>query len=221
MIIAIDGPAASGKTTIASMISDRLGYLRLDTGAMYRSVAYVCHSMCIPYDDVEAVTHIAEVTSISFDTCDGKQYVFANEKDVTDAIRTPEIDHGSSVVSAIPSVRAALSRKQYGILHDGRNWVAEGRDIGTIVCPDADVKVFLTADDVMRAKRRYAQRNGIGIDGVTDEDVIDEASEMRKRDERDSTRGIAPLKPAEDAHIIDTSAMTLDEAYDAIVSYVG
>ncbi|MEE0662870.1 MAG: (d)CMP kinase, partial [Collinsella bouchesdurhonensis] len=143
MIIAIDGPAGSGKSTIANLIADRLKFDKLDTGAMYRTVAFVCASSGIDLDDEKAVTARANDLTITFDTIDGMQHVFADGKDVSREIRTPETDRIVSKVSAYPDVRKALLRCQRHFAAT-RNVVAEGRDIGTVVFPQAEVKVFLT-----------------------------------------------------------------------------
>ena len=214
MIIAIDGPAGSGKSTIANLIADRLKFDKLDTGAMYRTVAFVCASSGIDLDDEKAVTARANDLTITFDTIDGMQHVFADGKDVSREIRTPETDRIVSKVSAYPDVRKALLRCQRHFAAT-RNVVAEGRDIGTVVFPNAQVKVFLTADPRERARRRVLQRHQNDAQPLTTEQLEAEVDEtldaLKQRDKLDSSREVAPLVPAEDAVHVDSTAHTIDE----------
>ena len=198
MIIAIDGPAGSGKSTIAKQVARMLGFHYLDTGAMYRCVAWYALENGIPLDDEGALA-----SGVSFDG-----------HDVTDAIRTPAVDKAVSPVSAVSAVRAALVEQQRRIAaHD--DIVMEGRDIGTIVFPDAEVKVFLTASPEERARRRALQNAERGF-GDTDPEVI--LAGLIARDEADSTRAASPLKMADDACELDTTHMSIDEVCDVIVS---
>ncbi len=214
MIIAIDGPAGSGKSTIANLIADRLKFDKLDTGAMYRTVAFVCASSGIDLDDEKAVTARANDLTITFDTIDGMQHVFADGKDVSREIRTPETDRIVSKVSAYPDVRKALLRCQRHFAAT-RNVVAEGRDIGTVVFPNAQVKVFLTADPRERARRRVLQRHQNDAQPLSAEQLEAEVDEtldaLKQRDKLDSSREVAPLVPAEDAVHVDSTAHTIDE----------
>ncbi len=192
MVIAIDGPAGAGKSTVARAVAARLGFTYLDTGAMYRCVALAGG------DGVDGL-----------DIRVGDR-VLLDGRDVTDAIRTPEVTARASEVSADPAVREALVRKQQQIVRDG-DWVAEGRDIGTVVAPWAEVKVFLTADPAERARRRAAQYG------------LDEAEVLRdqiERDRRDTEREHSPLRPAGDAVEVDTTGLTLDEVVDQVVGLV-
>ena len=200
MIIAIDGPAGSGKSTIANLIAERLKFDKLDTGAMYRTVAFVCASSGIDLDDEKAVTACASDLAITFDTIDGMQHVFADGKDVSREIRTPETDRIVSKVSAYPDVRKALLRCQRHFAAT-RNVVAEGRDIGTVVFPQAEVKVFLTADPRERARRRVLQRLGDTQLDQTEIDALVEKTlaDIERRDDLDSHRAVAPLRAAADA----------------------
>ena len=221
MIIAIDGPAGSGKSTIANLIAKRLGFDKLDTGAMYRTVAYICASSDIDLDDEKAVTACANELSITFETINGTQHVFADGSDVTREIRTPETDRIVSKVSAYPDVRKALLRCQCHFAQT-RNVVAEGRDIGTVVFPQAEVKVFLTADPRERARRRVLQRLGDTKLAQPEVDALIEKTlaDIERRDDLDSHRAVAPLCAAADAHHIDTSSQTIDEVCDEICNLV-
>lgn len=221
MIIAIDGPAGSGKSTIANLIAERLKFDKLDTGAMYRTVAFVCASSGIDLDDEKAVTACANDLTITFDTIDGMQHVFADGKDVSREIRTPETDRIVSKVSAYPDVRKALLRCQRHFAAT-RNVVAEGRDIGTVVFPQAEVKVFLTADPRERARRRVLQRLGDTQLDQTEIDALVEKTlaDIERRDDLDSHRAVAPLRPADDAYHIDSSSQSIEAVCDKICALV-
>ena len=221
MIIAIDGPAGSGKSTIANLIADRLKFDKLYTGAMYRTVAFVCASSGIDLDDEKAVTACANDLTITFDTIDGMQHVFADGKDVSREIRTPETDRIVSKVSAYPDVRKALLRCQRHFAAT-RNVVAEGRDIGTVVFPQAEVKVFLTADPRERARRRVLQRLGDTQLDQTEIDVLVEKTlaDIERRDDLDSHRAVAPLRAADDAYPIDSSSQSIEAVCDKICTLV-
>ena len=221
MIVAIDGPAGSGKSTVAHAIAERCGLTYLDTGAMYRSVTLACLRDGVDLDDAEAIAQVARRIRIEFGTSDSGQTVFLDGEDVTRDIRTPEVDRNVSVVSAVPAVREAMVVLQRAVGEQG-DVVAEGRDIGTVVYPNAEVKVFLTADAEARAHRRAVQREG--KDAATDATATANAAEekailedIKRRDKLDSSRETAPLKPAEDAHHIDSSSMGVDEVVAAIV----
>lgn len=221
MIIAIDGPAGSGKSTIANLIAERLKFDKLDTGAMYRTVAFVCASSGIDLDDEKAVTACANDLTITFDTIDGVQHVFADGKDVSREIRTPETDRIVSKVSAYPDVRKALLRCQRHFAAT-RNVVAEGRDIGTVVFPQAEVKVFLTADPRERARRRVLQRLGDTQLDQTEIDALVEKTlaDIERRDDLDSHRAVAPLHAADDAYHIDSSSQSIEAVCDKICALV-
>jgi len=199
MVIAIDGPAGTGKSTVARAVAERLGFTYLDTGAMYRAVALAADRTGRP------AAEVAEHIDIEL----GERVLLAGE-DVTETIRTPEITAETSKVAAYPSVRQALVRRQQEIVADG-DWVAEGRDIGTVVAPDAAVKVFLTASPEERARRRAAQ---IGADVAT---VL---QEQTIRDERDVTREHSPLVVAPGATLLDTTGLTQDEVIDRVAALV-
>jgi cytidylate kinase len=193
MVIAIDGPAGAGKSTVARAAAERLGFTYLDTGAMYRAVA-------LRGGDPAAVAREARLELGERITLDGE--------DVTERIREPWVSEAASRVSSDPAVREALVEQQRRILADG-DWVAEGRDIGTVVAPEAAVKVYLTADPAERARRRAAQ---LGSDpGVV-------LREQAMRDERDRNRDVGPLAPAPDAVPVDTTALTFDQVVEQIVT---
>lgn len=206
MKVAIDGPAGSGKSTIAHELAARCGLMLLDTGAMYRSVTLACHEQNVDVNDAAAVTEVALRVQISFGTADdGTQTVSLDGRDVTKEIRTPQIDADVSVVAAVAEVREAMVNQQRALAQD-HDVVAEGRDIGTVVFPDAEVKVFLTADAAARAHRRALQRD------IVDEDEEKKIlADLERRDKIDSTREVAPLRPADDAVHIDSSSMTIEE----------
>jgi len=197
MVIAIDGPAGAGKSTVARAAAERLGFTYLDTGAMYRAVAAAAAA---DGSDAAAIARAARLELGERVTLDGE--------DVTERIREPWVAEAASRVSSDPAVREALVEQQRRLLADG-DWVAEGRDIGTVVAPAAEVKVFLTADPVERARRRAAELG-------TDHEVV--LREQALRDERDRNRDVAPLVAAPDAVPVDTTGLTLDEVVEQIVT---
>lgn len=210
-VVAIDGPVGSGKSTVARRVAERLGYLYLDTGAMYRAVGLLATEAGVALDDEAAVVPIAAAAALRFD--DGR--LFAGDRDVSGLIRTLEMGAAASVVSVLPGVRRLLVERQRE-LGSGADIVMEGRDIGTNVFPDADVKVFLTARPEVRAARRAAELRAKGED--VDVEVVLEA--LVERDRRDTGREVAPLCMAGDAVEIDTSELTLDQVVEAVVAVV-
>lgn len=215
-IIAIDGPAASGKSSVAQRIATRLGYLYLDTGVMYRAATLAAISMKIHVEDEAKVTTL--VSQIAIDVRpptveDGRAYsVFLNGEDVTWAIRSPEVDANVSQVSMYKGVRELMGRRQREIGLRGKV-VMVGRDIGTVVLPEADLKIYLDASVEERARRRYEER----IERGQEADYRQILEAMRERDRLDSTRELAPLKAAKDAIVIDTTQMTIDEVVKPIL----
>lgn len=215
MIIAIDGPSGAGKSTVAKAVAKELGFSCLDTGAMYRAVAWRALHDGASLEDAEAVGALAHSCTISFRHEQGDpvpRRVFVDGVEVTGAIRAAEIDRSVSAVSAVPAVRQALLDQQRRIGSEG-NYVVEGRDIGTEVFPNAEVKVFLTASAEERAHRRVRQNADRGIGSIDYQEVLDD---IIRRDELDSSRDTAPLRPAEDAVLLDSSSMHVEEVIGSI-----
>ena len=217
--IAVDGPAASGKSTIGGLLAERLGYLYFDTGVMYRAVTWVAIERGIPVDDEPAVNSLAERLQIDVirpTVDDGRQYtILADGQDVTWEIRRPEVDMGVSPVSAYAGVRAALTAQQRRIAQKGKI-VMVGRDIGTVVLPDADLKIYLDATLQERAGRRYRETLARGEAADFDQVLVS----VQRRDEIDSGRALAPLRAARDAIVIDTTAMGIQEVLERVLALV-
>ncbi len=213
--VAIDGPAGAGKSTVARAAAKELGYIYVDTGALYRAVGVYCLRKDITTTDVDGVSAILSDITVELKFIDGVQHVFLNGDDVSTEIRLPEASMAASNVSAIPAVRAFLFDLQRDIAAKN-NCIMDGRDIGTVVLPNAQVKIFLTADDTERATRRYKELQEKGST-VTYQEVLDD---LRVRDYNDSHREIAPLKPAEDSVIVNTTGYTLEESIAKIVNTV-
>lgn len=213
--IAIDGPSGSGKSTVAKKIATIKSFVYIDTGAMYRAVALYCVRNKIPTDNAEKVEAMLDNIDIGIAYRDGLQVVFLNGEDVNGLIRTEEISSNASTVSAIPSVRRKLVSLQRK-LAEKTDVVMDGRDIGTVVLPNADVKVFLTANSDIRAKRRYDELVMKGYEGS----LQDVADALRVRDKADSGRKASPLKMADGAVYIDSSGMTVDEVAEKIIGLI-
>jgi CMP/dCMP kinase len=196
-VVAIDGPAGAGKSTTARAVAKALGFTYLDTGAMYRAVAFAAREQGV---DPAVVARELKI--------EPGERIRVDDRDVTDAIRTPEVSEAASRAAADPAVRSAVAAQQRRLLEAG-DWVAEGRDIGTVIAPDAEVKVFLTADPAERARRRAAE---LGLDEAT---VL---AEQTIRDERDQTREHSPLQAAPGAVVIDSTHLTLPEVVDRIAA---
>ncbi|MCC8022264.1 MAG: (d)CMP kinase [Clostridiales bacterium] len=209
--IAIDGPSGAGKSTIARTVARELGYLYVDTGALYRSIAL--HVLERGADTKDAAQVAAQLQDIRLELrhIAGEQRVFLNGEDVSDRIRTPEVSMAASDVSAVPQVRAFLLEAQRGIAAEN-NGIMDGRDIGTVVLPDAQIKIFLTASPECRAERRYQELREKGQD-VAYEDVL---RDVMQRDEQDANRPIAPLKPCEDSITAVTTGFSLEQAVQSI-----
>ncbi len=215
MIVAIDGPSGAGKSTVAKEVAKRLGFSCLDTGAMYRAVAWKALSDGVSLDDSEALGAIARDNEIDFGHEPGDpapKRVFIAGADVTDAIRTAEIDRAVGPCAAHPAVREALVAQQQRIGRAG-DYVVEGRDIGTVVFPEAPAKVFLTASAEERATRRVKQNEERGIGSVDYDEVL---ADIKKRDDIDSSRAASPLVPADDAEMLDSTGKTVEEIIDFI-----
>lgn len=215
MIVALDGPAGAGKSTVARRVAQELGFQLVETGALYRAVGLLAREQGVSLDDIEALERIASALRLRFTFVGDRNCVFLGTRDMTDALRTEQAASAASVVAAIAPVRAALLdvQRELAAAHDS---VMEGRDIGTVVCPTAEVKVFVTASPEVRAQRRVAEllANGEAADLPTVlADILD-------RDERDSSRLIAPMRPADDAVYLDTSGRSIDEVVRTLVQMV-
>ena len=213
--IAIDGPSGAGKSTVAKALSAKLGIVYVDTGALYRTVGYFVRQKNVNPKDADAVGALLPEISIEIRYEDGAQHVYLNGEDLGDKIRTPEMSMYASAVSAIPSVRAFLLDTQRDIARKN-NVVMDGRDIGTVILPDADVKIFMFASNEARAMRRYKELIAKGED-VKYEDVL---REMIERDNNDRSRDVAPAVPAADAVMMDNSCMSVDENVDAVIDLI-
>ncbi len=211
--IAIDGPAGAGKSTISRKAAAALGYIYIDTGALYRTIGVVALRAGVSLSDPAAIAALlTDALNVELRFVEGEQHMFLNGEDVSSAIRTPEASLAASAVSAVPAVRAYLFDLQKKMAHEN-NCIMDGRDIGTVVLPDAQVKIFLTASPEARAKRRFDELIEKGMD-VKYDDVL---ADMIQRDYNDSHRAIAPLKPADDAILLDTSDNTLEESVALVI----
>lgn len=213
--IAIDGPSGSGKSTLAKNIAKILGLTYVDTGALYRAVGYFAKNAGIKIEDASQITRLLPEISVSLSYMDGEQKVFLNGEDVSSLIRTPEISMYASAVSAVPSVRKFLLEIQKKTAHDG-NVIMDGRDIGTVIMPDADVKIFLEPSSKARAHRRWLELREKGIDCSEDEVYND----IVKRDSNDRNREASPAVPAEDAIFLDNSGFTPEETAAAALKII-
>ena len=212
MIIAIDGPSASGKSTTAKGVAERLGITHLDTGAMYRATTYGIIESGIDLNDLQSIHEFLKNMALKFDSLN---HIWINGKDVSKKIRTNKISSSVSAVSAVPAVRFKMVEIQRSIAK-GKDCVLEGRDIGTVVFPNADFKFFLIADILVRAKRRLKDLEKIGEESTLNDLIND----IEKRDVSDSSRDVSPLVQAKDAIAINTSNLTINEQVDKIVQII-
>jgi cytidylate kinase len=214
LVITIDGPAGAGKTTVSKALADRLRYIYVDTGALYRGVAYEAKKSGISAYDDDNLEILCRKLDLKFIKRESGTRLFSADSDITDFIRTPEISMMASAVSARPVVRQALLEMQRK-MGAQKAAVFEGRDMGTVVFPDADIKFFLTADLKARAFRRYKE-----LAGIRPQPLEDVEKDMKQRDENDSTREVAPLKPAHDAILIDSSDIPAEAIIEKMLSCI-
>lgn len=218
-VVAIDGPAGAGKSTVTRRVADALGYTVVDTGALYRTVALACRKRHVAWDDAREVGRVAQELArgdaLALVQDQGRVRVLLDGADISSAVRSQEMGQGASIVSAQPAVRAALLDMQRRLGRHG-GVVLEGRDIGSVVFPDAEAKFFLTASPEVRAERRRAELEAAGQPVELDEVL----REVQERDRRDSERPIAPLVQAPDAELVDSSHLTIDQAVERIVTRV-
>ena len=213
--VAIDGPAGAGKSTIARRVAAALGSIYVDTGAMYRAMALYLFRKGIDPDDAEAISRECKNADISIDFQNGEQVVLLSGENVNDLLRTPEVSDMASRTSVNPFVRKKLVELQQKLGRQ-KDVVMDGRDIGTVVLPDAQVKIYLTASVDVRAKRRYKELLEKGMEA----DLAQITEQIRERDERDMNRAVSPLKQADDAVLVDTSDMTIEEVTDRILEII-
>jgi CMP/dCMP kinase len=216
-VIAVDGPAGAGKSTVAQRLAERLGGVRLDTGAIYRAVALVASEEGVSWEDGPALGRVASALDLRFLPREGGQGVQLGDRDITNEIRTPEVSKGASLVSQHAAVRAALMSLQRGLASGGRGLVvAEGRDMGTAVFPDAPVKFFLTASAEVRAHRRWEELRDAG----NEQPFVKVLTEQRQRDRDDSERDESPLRQAPDAVKVDSTGLDIDQVVDHMAQAV-
>lgn len=216
MIIAIDGPSGAGKSTLGKRLAKELGLLYLDTGAMYRAAALAVLENEISIYDVAQTSRIVANSRIELEGTPDNLKVFLDGRDVTEAIRAPAVSQAASIISAIPAVRRLLVERQRELGARGAGCVLDGRDIGTVVFPNADIKIFLTATPESRAARRFAELNRKNVATSYDETL----SEINERDLRDSSRHDSPLKQADDAVIINSTELDLEQTYEQMLRAV-
>ena len=214
LLITIDGPAGAGKTTVSRLLAGRLGYRYIDTGALYRGVAVAARRRTVDPQDDAALGRLLEGIDLNFLPGEGGQRLTAGGEDITEDIRTPEISMLASTVSARPAVRAYLLKVQRELGRQ-KGAVFEGRDMGTVVFPGADVKFFLSASEAARARRRFAE-----IQAKTGASLEEVERDMRRRDEQDRTRTLAPLTPAADAIRIDSTVLGIDQVVDLMAAHI-
>lgn len=209
-VITIDGPTASGKGTVAALVAAHLGWQILDSGALYRLTALACMRQGVDTNDIDAVAQVARQLDVRFD----QSRCFLGTEDVTDALRAENIGLLASQVAAYPAVRDALLARQRDF-QQGAGLVADGRDMGTVVFPDAPLKIFLVADVQSRAQRRYNQLIEKGVSA----NLLDLLADLQARDLRDTNRAVAPLKAAPDAYIIDSTTLSINDTVDQVLQY--
>ncbi len=214
--VALDGPAGAGKSTIAKKAAEKLGFIYIDTGAMYRTIGLACIKSGIDLTDAQAVVGMLPSIKLRLAFLDGEQHIFLGDEDVSSLIRTEQVSMAASSVSSIPQVRSFLLELQRGFAKTD-NIIMDGRDIGTVVLPDANVKIFLTASPEARARRRTLQLEEKG-EKADYEQIL---SDIIKRDYNDSHRETAPLRPAEDSILVDTTELTLEQSIAKVTEVIG
>lgn len=214
LLVTIDGPAGAGKTTASKSLSDRLGYRYIDTGALYRGIAYEAKCRGVSHDDDDALKKLCKSLDLKFARDEKETRLLSNHNDITDQIRTPEMSMLASSVSANAIVRNYLLDVQREMGKE-KGAVFEGRDMGTVVFPEADIKFFLDASPQTRALRRYKE-----LEGKTSQTRKDVERDIRQRDENDSTRDLAPLKPAQDAILVDSTDLSIDDVVEMMVDFI-
>ncbi len=214
-VVTVDGPSGAGKGTLSSLLASKLGWHFLDSGAIYRVLAVATLHHDLPCDDEESIVPLATGLDVSFETEGEGTRIILEGEDVTDDIRTEQVGAVASKVAALPRVREALLRRQRAFQHEP-GLVADGRDMGTVVFPDAIVKIFLTASAEARAERRYAQLKEKGMDV----NIARLLTDIQARDERDSQRAVAPLVPAEDAVIIDSTDLDITQVFEKAIDVI-
>lgn len=214
-VVAIDGPAASGKSTTARLVAERLGFLYLDTGAMYRAITWKASQAGIPFDDAEALSGLVRNTHLALEPGSGGARIRVDGEDVTEGIRAPEISRGVSAVASVPAVRRRMVEIQREIAAQGR-CVVEGRDIGTVVFPEAPVKIFLVASLEERARRRQEELADHGVR----QEIEELCEEIQRRDRMDSERADSPLRAAADAIPLDTTGLSIEDQVAEVLRVV-
>jgi len=215
LTIAIDGPSGSGKSTLGKLLARRFGYLFIDTGAMYRAVAWKALQAGVPLDDAERLEAVARAIRFEVRRSGEEALLLVDGEDLTARIRTPEVAQGASKVSVVPAVRRVLVQKQQELGREG-GVVMDGRDIGTVVFPEAEIKLFVDASAEERARRRWAEDRERGLPS----DLPATVREIRERDHRDTTREDSPLRRAPGAIGIDTTGLSIDEVYALVLDYI-
>jgi cytidylate kinase len=215
VVITIDGPSGAGKGTLSQLVAKYLGYHLLDSGALYRLVALSAHKLNVNLQDEQAIADVASQLNVKFDVTGDTTRIFLSDENVTDAIRHESVSMNASLVAAYPKVREALLQRQKDFAQ-APGLVADGRDMGTTVFPEAQFKVFLTASAEARAERRFKQLQQKGAEV----NMAELVSDIKARDDRDTQRATSPLKPADDALVLDSTSLTIDQVLNAILAYV-